>query len=359
MLVNFVFLIVSVFISLTQPNTVLAQETSNSTASEAAVPATPQPTPATQPINLTVSPISLNIVTDPGASTNATIKIRNNGSVTENLHLSLATFTANTAGDTPVITDFKADDDSQNWLQFSEDTFTVKPGEWKTLQVTFSPPSSAALGYYYAILVERQQEADVEGGSTAVTGVPAILVLTEVSSPLAKKELQLVSFSSSKRLYEFLPAEFQLSIKNTGNIQTAPSGDIFIDSQDKHDLGIVPINPARGMILPGSTRTYTVHWDQGFPKYIFEKDELGNVKMKLDWDFSQANKFRIGKYEATALFVYDNGQRDIPTEATLSFWVMPWRIMLAALAVIALVTTGIILPITMITKRLRSNRKKS
>jgi hypothetical protein len=44
--------------------------------------------------------------------------------------------------------------------------------------------------------------------------------------------------------------------------------------------------------------------------------------------------------------VYDNGQRDIPMEATVSFWVIPWRLIggfIALLALLAVLITYIII----------------
>ena len=334
-----------IFLSvLSVPTIVFSQETPVITSQDAVVsntnlvikapPSTPPP--ATRPINLSVSPISLNLVTDPGVEKNTAIKIRNNSDDPEFLQLRLATFTANPAGDSPIMKDFDENDQSKNWIKFSEDSFRISPGEWKTIQLKFSPPESAALGYYYAILVERQSEAESPEGTSLISGVPAILVLSEISSPLAKKQLELVSFKTNQRLYEYLPATFEVVIKNTGNIQTMPVGDIFIDGQRTTDLGIMQLNPAKGMILPGSQRTFTVNWDDGFPKFLIEENQFGEQNKVLKWDFSQADRLRIGKYTATTLFVYDDGQRDIPTEATVSFWVVPYRLFGLILLIILL-----------------------
>jgi hypothetical protein len=49
---------------------------------------------------------------------------------------------------------------------------------------------------------------------------------------------------------------------------------------------------------------------------------------KLTWDFnSPLSKVRFGHYTADLLAVYDNGQEDVPLEATVSFWVLPWRLL--------------------------------
>lgn len=352
-----IFILLSLFCT---PQIILAQETEIIPAASQSSTPTPTPVPPTvQPVNLTVSPISVNLITDPGVPKTTSIKIRNNASEPEFLKLRLATFTANTQGNAPVIRDFDASDETKGWLSFSETEFRVSAGEWKTVQLTFSPPQTAALGYYYAILVERQSEVVATEGSSVISGVPAILLLTEVRSPLAKKQLELVSFKATKNLYEYLPAEFEVVIRNSGNIQTLPIGDIFIDGQRTNDIGIMALNPAKGMILPGTERRFTVNWSDGFPHYEIEKDEFGNEKKVLRWNFSDADTFRMGKFTATALFVYDDGERDIPTEAVLSFWVIPWKLLLLCLVIFILVLLGTVLPIIMLAKKIKKASNKA
>lgn len=332
----------------TQENLPLETQSDNQNS---ATDSAQQETIVTQTINLTVSPISINVETDPGATTATTMRIRNNAEEPEQLKLSLATFSADATGSAPVFREFTPDEEFQYWVSFSEDEFVVNPGEWKQVEVFFSPPTDAALGYYYAILVERAAEVSVEEGQTKIAGVPAILLLASVRSPLAQKQLELVSFASVKRVYEYLPSEFEIKIKNSGNIQTMPSGNIFIDSVKNNDIGIISINPMRGTILPDSTRTFTVNWDEGFPVYKTATDEVGNKSKELSWDFSKAHLFRMGKYTATLLFVYDNGERDIPLEATVSFWVIPWRLILAAVVVLSLTLIGIFTPVLLFWRR--------
>ncbi|MFZ3031816.1 MAG: hypothetical protein WA082_02160, partial [Candidatus Moraniibacteriota bacterium] len=48
-----------------------------------------------------------------------------------------------------------------------------------------------------------------------------------------------------------------------------------------------------------------------------------------------ASKLRFGKYTAKLLLIYDDGKRDIPIEGEVSFWVIPWRLVLA-LSVVAI-----------------------
>lgn len=321
----------------------------------------PTPLPVTnQPVNLTVSPVFLNLATDPGKKVVSAIKVLNNGTEKEYLRFELVKFTADQSGSKPQIKEFSANDEYKNWLTFEKNIFEVNPGEWQTIEVTFSPPQEAALVYYYAIIIKRQADTRADSATTVITGAPAILVLANVYSPNAVQELQLVEFKIKQKFYEYLPTDFEVVVKNTGNVHLSPLGNIFIDRGDKKDVALLSINKESGLILPDSQRSFLSSWDEGFPTYQpvmvdeeIQKDDRGEVIKKLKWDFSKLNQFRIGRYSAHLLLVYDSGTRDIPIEAVVSFWVIPWRLMLGALVVAILISMGIISPLIMLRNRVK------
>lgn len=317
----------------------------------ATVSPTPTPlVPAVLPptgINLTVSPVFMNLVTDPGVPVSSVIRVTNQNNFREYLQITVAKFVASENGASPVIEDMTAADDFGRWISIPEQQFVLDPNQTKTVKFTLNPPQSASLGYYYALIVNRIRD-NKEGEGAVIIGAPAISVLLEVRSPHAKRELQLIDFKTDSPWYEYLPAEFQVRVKNTGNVHIVPTGDIFLDWGTEKNVAIMRANEARGNVLPQSERVYTASWNDGFivrePKKEgtrLVKDSNGKQIYKTSFDFSKANKFRIGKYNAHLLLVYDNGKRDVPVEATVSFWVFPWKIMLAAAVILYFILIGI------------------
>ena len=229
------------------------------------------------------------------------------------------------------------------WISFSDPQFTLAPLETKTIGVTITPSKTAGLGYYYGMIFQRIAEQEATGKQAIVAGAPAVSILLEVKSPHAKRELQLVDFTTDSLFYEYLPTTFRATIKNTGNIHLMPAGDIFIDSLRTKEVAIIPFNQGRGNILPQSTRVFEVAWDDAMIVRTNEDAEgksmtnaKGNPVYRTKFDFDKPlSTFRIGKYTANILMVYDNGERDVPLEATVSFWVIPWKI-LGVATVIAL-----------------------
>ena len=296
-------------------------------------------------INLSLSPTFLSVRTDPGKPVSSEFKVRNNNTFTEYLGISLVKFISSEEG-TPTITDIEQGDDFANWIKFDQKEFSVGPNQSKTVKFTISPPTEAALGYYYGILVSRIQKAEGEGA--VISGSTAIPVLLEVRSPNAKKEVQIISFKPSKLFYEYLPVEFKVTFKNSGNVHVAPIGDIFVDSFLNQEVAIVKVNEGRGSVLPNGVRTYTANWNDGFAARVVKtkdgvpvKDDKGNTVYETKYDFSKANLFRFGRYSANLLMVYDNGERDIPVEAKVSFWVVTWKILGIGFIVLILALVGL------------------
>ena len=101
--------------------------------------------------------------------------------------------------------------------------------------------------------------------------------------------------------------------------------------------------------MPRSTRDFESSWNDGFIVRQVKADEKGNIikdehgaeVYETKWNFSKADKFRIGQYTAHLLFVYDNGERDVPLEATVTFWVLPWKIIGVAALILLFFLVGL------------------
>ncbi|NTW26924.1 MAG: hypothetical protein HGA36_01225 [Candidatus Moranbacteria bacterium] len=292
-------------------------------------------------LRLTSSPLPINLKVIPGTTVSANIKVKNDGISAENIRITLMKFKADSATGAPNLSERQAGDDYFDWVTFSEDKFVLPVNEWKTITATFNVPASASFGYYYAVVFTRAQENVTQSEKqTILVGGMATLVLLEAQVPNAKREIQVTDFSVDKSMFEFLPATFSIKLKNTGNVHLAPRGNIFISKSDQKDVAILEVNPNKGSILPDSPRTFEESWSDGFPYYIDKQadgkvviDGNGKTEQELKWNFAEASKLRWGKYTAKMLLVYDDGKRDVPVEAEVSFWIMPWRVIIYAVLI--------------------------
>ncbi len=285
-------------------------------------------------VNLTTSPLPINLVAKPGSTTSTDLRVRNNNSQTERLKITLYKFRAYGDEGKPLIEDLTSQDEYKNWVKFSQNEFNAEPNTWKTIKMTISLPPSAAFGYYYAVGFSRADEAAPGKGKSAISGSTAVLVLLEAESPNAKKKLDLVTFSSVKSIYEFLPSTFAVKVRNSGNVHVVPHGVLYIQTGNK-TVGQVKLNSNLGNVLPDSYRNFTADWAEGYPHWVNKEedgktvlDKRGNPVRKLVLSGFDISKLRFGKYTARMVFVYDNGREDIPLESEVSFWVIPWRFLL-------------------------------
>jgi hypothetical protein len=272
-------------------------------------------------VDLTTSPLPISLSAAPGTTVSTDIRIKNN-SQTQTIKVSLMKFTA--YGDTgkPALKDREPGDDYFDWVSFSPSSFIAPTGQWQTVKMNINIPKEGAFGYYYAV-VFTPANAKPTGKGNVLLGSTAVLVLLDVQNPHAKRSLQVVSLTANKRFYEFLPANFSVKFHNNGNIHLLPHGNIFINRGGKQVASLV-LNSQQGNILPGTNRIYDVPWSDGFPVYA----EAG-----LKWDWSKFSKLRFGRYTAHLTAVYDNGKQDVPLEASVSFWVIPVRVILLVIAV--------------------------
>lgn len=292
-------------------------------------------------LRIVTSPLPISLTAIPGTTVTTELKVKNAGTEAENLKIDILKFDAYEDTGKPALHDLEPTDEFAKWVTFSEPNFTVLPEEWKTITATFNVPKEASFGYYYAFVFTRVKDGeDLAPQETAVVGGTATLVLLEARVPDARREIVVTEFKTDKTVYEFLPVRFTVSLKNSGNVHVAPRGNIFLSQEDNKDIALLELNPGKGSILPDSTRIFETDWSDGFPVYeeAIENgqvvlDELGSQTYRLAWNFENASQLRFGKYTAKMLLVYDDGIRDVPIEGSVSFWVVPWRLLAAALFV--------------------------
>lgn len=310
--------------------------------------------------NVITSPLPIKINAKPGQTVTQQLRIKNQGDQPEGIKVGLMKFGAAGINGTPDLYALTSKDSFGSWVSFNPEVFVAQPGVWNNIEMTIKIPPTAGLGYYLAVTFSSTSITDNKG-ATNLNGEVASLILLNVEVPNETPKINLLSFTSDHGLYEYLPVNFNIRVHNSGNIYIAPVGNIFIQKGSK-TIDTVDVNIAGGSVLPNTNRLFKVSWNNGFPSF---KERLvngkpvrgsdGNPEENLKWDFTQASKFRFGKYTATLLLVYNNGQSDIPIQAQVSFWVLPWKLMIVGFIVLAVVIFGIYSFVRSIISKRRGN----
>ena len=194
-------------------------------------------------------------------------------------------------------------------------SFQLSPGDSKSLNVTINIPRNAEPGGHYGVI---RFSGKAPSGSSAVGQIASAgtLVLVRVSGNV-KEKLDLTSFAASKdgksgALFENGPITFITRFTNSGSVHVKPIGQIEVRDGFGHSIATIPVNDAKGNILPASTRRF-------------------ESTLNTSWLF--------GHYTADISIAY--GTTGGAIVESISFWVIPFKLVFVLL--IGLITIVYIL----------------
>ena len=295
----------------------------------------------TQNYDVTVSPVFFDLSANPGQTITEKIRIRNNTNSPLPLKVSIKRLAGDEVGDLTL--NEENDDQSLNWVKFANKTFVAPSLEWSDIAFSIQIPSTAAYGYYFAVTFEHDISSSITQGAS-LTGASAVPILLNVRKEGARTQAKIVDFKTGSFINEYLPIDFSVQVENFGNVHVRPHGNIFITDDSGKDIAILDVNQNLANIIPDTKRTFTSSWIDGFlvRENVIEDgqtklDKNGNPVKKLTINWNKLTSFRVGRYTANLLLVFDNGTRDVTLDSTVSFWVIPYK------AIAVIVTTIIIL----------------
>jgi len=191
----------------------------------------------------------------------------------------------------------------RDYISFPQDVFTLALGERAKIPVTISIPAAIDPGGLYGTVLVSTIQAPAETGEL---NVPRNPIIARVGSHIflniagetvvAGQTLDLRTLPSSL-WYESGPLTFAISYENTGSVHLNPYGELRVRNTFGQEVGYVELEP--WFVLPTSLRTREIEWDRDF---------------------------LFGRYTATA--AVNRGYNDIVDEVTVTFWVLPWKILL-------------------------------
>jgi hypothetical protein len=262
---------------------------------------------------LEISPPVIELAADPGQTVTASIRVRN---------VTAGQLIAKGKAD-----DFGAgtDESGQPKLLLDETgatRFSLKywvsgvpdlrlaPQELKTTTVIIKVPQNAEPGGHFGVIRFTAVPPDLEGTGVALSASVGTLVLLRVSGPITEK-LSVAELSSWRGLgtkaaqettfFEHGPVGFVVRLKNDGSVHEKATGTIDVTNMFGGKTASVKVNEKGGNVLPDSIRRFEQSLDK---KQLF------------------------GLYTAKLAMTYSNGKK---LEGNLSFWVIPWKLLLLLL----------------------------
>ena len=262
---------------------------------------------------LTISPVLMEEVIDPGQSVESVMKVRNDGTTKQIVNITVQNFLPKGETGEQVFIAPEEGDTSWSlakWIKLNETAFELEPQATKEVKVTISVPKEAEAGSHYAVVFAEIATPKVEGETVvSVKAKVGCLVLMTVSGEsVAKGEIK--GFKTDKNVYFSPLVKFTTRFENTGNVHVKPTGSIKITTRGKQ-VTEIPVNEKLGNALPKSIRAFENTWE---------------------------SIFAFGRYKAEATLTYGD-KEEIKADST--FWMIPWSVLaIIGLIIIALIVIG-------------------
>ena len=192
--------------------------------------------------------------------------------------------------------------------------FSLKHGERMILPVEVAIPNNAEPGGLYGSVIitdttnitkeQKTEKERVKSQTTLISRLSA-LFFVRVAGDVAE-DGSLKSFKTDKNFYEQSPINFEIQYENNGSIHENAYGLIEINNFLGKKVEEIRVDPFFAM--PDSIRKRSVEFNR---------------------------KWLIGRYSATLKL--NRGYQDIIDEKTVTFWVIPWKLILLLILVIAFI----------------------
>ncbi len=273
---------------------------------------------------LTLIPPSLEFQATPGQTYQTTVKVFNEEEKDIQVYTEVANFGPQGESGVPAFDFTQQSTDLSAWITVDKGPFAIKPGERIEIPIKVNPPKNAEPGgHYSAIFFSQNAPTDSAGTQVGIASKIGVLLLVKISGDV-KEEGSIKEFSvSATKMLTRLPVDFNVRFENTGNVHLRPTGAITISNMFGHVVDTVQINQQKGATLPKSIRKYDALWERAQVKAT-----TGNGWSKFWSEYrNERLNFGIGKYKAALSMVAgtNDGIRDTKT---LSFWIVPWHVLL-------------------------------
>ncbi len=289
---------------------------------------------------LTISPPVFELQGNPGDKLIITLKVFNESSSLGSYYLSTMNFKAKEEerGE-PFFYETTEEGEMASWFILNNQPIEFQPGERKEIPIEIKIPETASAGGHYGgIFLGTQPPSDVGGSGVSISGKIGALVLIKVAGDI-KEEGRLLEFGlfQNKKLYKARPINFYWRFENSGNVHLKPQGSIEIKNLLGRTTILFQANPLKGNILRGSIRKYNVAWQAN------QNSKIQNQQPKnfFEWLEYERHNFALGRYSAYLTLEYgSNGKQ---ANDMLTFWVLPWELLLtSAIIIILLIILGFI-----------------
>lgn len=264
-----------------------------------------------------VGPGRMEIRIEPGETVVQTITLTNRISDNRSFRLEVEDITGTADGSSAVsLTGQERGPYSiQDYIILPDTELTLALGERARIPITISvPPDAEPGGFYGSVLVSTIQSPDSNNvpapRSPLVARVGSLFFVTVAGDVEEGGQTLEISTLNDQSWFESGPIEMGILYENTGSIHLNPYGELMVTNMFGEQVGFVELEP--WFVLPESLRVREVTWDR---------------------------EFLLGRYTVQASI--NRGYEDMVDKVSVSFWVLPWKLVTGLLVSVFIIIFGI------------------
>ncbi len=207
---------------------------------------------------------------------------------------------------------------ASSWITVNKDSIELVPNKNEKILYEINVPKNATKGEYHA-MISLISENYVKSNDTATltnvsSGMP---ILIRIGDNFVESA-ELLTFKTSKNIYEKPSVLFTTIINNTGDTHISPTGEIILTNIFNKEIARIKFNANSQSLLRDNTGNYTTQWTD---KLITENKQLA-----------------VGPIKAELIVTYRELQPGFaPLLAQTSFYIIPWKYILLFAITIALI----------------------
>ncbi|MDY0097281.1 MAG: hypothetical protein RBS01_02960 [Candidatus Dojkabacteria bacterium] len=208
---------------------------------------------------------------------------------------------------------------ASKWITVSKSSLILEPNKNTRLQYSITVPSDATNGEFNAeIFLISENDYNLQGTATFTNLAAGMPILIQIGDDYVQNA-ELLRFVAEKKVYEKINVDFLTTIKNLGDTHITPTGEILIENIFRQEVARIPFNKNAQSLLRDNLGNYVDNWTQS--GYI-----------------SPNKAIAVGPMKARLMVTYRSFQPGFAVLASeTSFWIIPWKIIIAILIATLLV----------------------
>jgi len=169
-----------------------------------------------------------------------------------------------------------------SWVSITRGRIEILSQKKVSVPLSIKVDPGAKPGVYYGVIIFAKGHDYYEAEKNALfLREPELLLRFQVEENIVEKA-EIKTFKTEKRLYIKTPIKFLLEIKNIGNREIIPQGNIFIYDRNQKEVGNLEINPQKTKIEPQKSKVFEVEWRK--------EGSFGKYKAVLNAEYGQKTK---------------------------------------------------------------------